>query len=170
MKEVDMEAVFGWAVMNLNTAIKETGAAITHDSLPAVTGKEQEIVQLLQNLLSNAVKYHGPEAPLIHLSAEEHEDEFRFVVSDNGIGIDAAYHQQIFGVFKRLHGKDVPGTGIGLALCKRIVEKHGGRIWVESEAGQGARFCFTFPTYGGLEMSARWQIATHPSQQSTPPT
>jgi PAS domain S-box-containing protein len=145
MKEVDMEAVFGWVVMNLNTAIKETGAAITHDSLPAVTGNEQEIVQLLQNLLSNAIKYHGPEAPQIHLSAEEHDDEIRFVVSDNGIGIDAAYHHQIFGVFKRLHGKDVPGTGIGLALCKRIVEKHGGRIWVESEAGRGARFCFTLP-------------------------
>jgi PAS domain S-box-containing protein len=142
-KEVDMEAVFGWAVMNLNNAIKETGAAITHDPLPHLPGNEQEIVQLMQNLLGNAIKYHGPEPPRIHLSAEEHDGEIRFTVSDNGIGIDPAYHQQIFGVFKRLHGKDVPGTGIGLALCKRIVEKHGGRIWVDSEVGKGARFCFT---------------------------
>jgi light-regulated signal transduction histidine kinase (bacteriophytochrome) len=142
-REVDMEAVFGWAVMNLNTAIKETGAGITHDPLPPVNGNEQEIVQLMQNLLSNAIKYHGPEPPRIHMSSEERGDEIRFEVIDNGIGIDPVYHQQIFGVFKRLHGKDVPGTGIGLALCKRIVEKHGGRIWVESEAGRGARFCFT---------------------------
>ena len=142
-REVDMEAVFGWAVMNLNTAIKETGAGITHDPLPPVNGNEQEIVQLMQNLLSNAIKYHGPEPPRIHMSSEERGDEIRFEVIDNGIGIDPVYHQQIFGVFKRLHGKDVPGTGIGLALCKRIVEKHGGRIWVESETGRGARFCFT---------------------------
>jgi PAS domain S-box-containing protein len=142
-REVDMEAAFGWAVMNLNNAIKETGAAITHDPLPVVQANEQEIVQLMQNLLGNAIKYHGPEPPRIHLSAEENTGEIRFAVSDNGIGIDPVYHQQIFGVFKRLHGKDVPGTGIGLALCKRIVEKHGGRIWVESETGRGARFCFT---------------------------
>jgi PAS domain S-box-containing protein len=142
-REVDMEAVFGWAVMNLNTAIEETGAGITHDPLPPVIGNEQEIVQLIQNLLSNAIKYHGPEPPRIHMSSEDRGDEIRFEVVDNGIGIDPVYHQQIFGVFKRLHGKDVPGTGIGLALCKRIVEKHGGRIWVESEAGRGARFCFT---------------------------
>jgi PAS domain S-box-containing protein len=142
-REVDMEAVFGWAVMNLNNAIKETGAVITHDPLPPVPGNEQEIVQLVQNLLANAIKYHGPEPPRIHLSSEEYGGEIRFEVSDNGIGIEAVYHQQIFGVFKRLHGKDVPGTGIGLALCKRIVEKHGGRIWVESEVGKGARFSFT---------------------------
>ncbi len=143
--EVDMETVYAWCVMNLNTAIQESGAVITHDPLPPIAGNQQEILQLLQNLLSNAVKYRGPEPPRIHVGAEEREAEVRFCVRDNGIGIEPAYHQRIFGVFKRLHGKDVPGTGIGLALCQRIVEKHGGRIWVESQAGQGATFYFTLP-------------------------
>ena len=143
--EVDMEAVFAWAVMNLNKAIKESGAEITHDTLPPVTANQQEMVQLMQNLLANAVKYRGPEAPRVHVSAETSGDEVRFSVRDNGIGIDVAYHEQIFGVFKRLHGKEVPGTGIGLALAKRIVEKHGGRIWLDSAPGHGATFYFTLP-------------------------
>ena len=143
--EVDMETVFAWAVMNLNKSIKETGAEITHETLPSVTGNQQEMVLLMQNLLGNALKYHGSDAPRIHVSAEPLGDEIRFSIRDNGIGIDAAYHEQIFGVFKRLHGKDVPGTGIGLALAKRIVEKHGGRIWVESVVGDGATFYFTLP-------------------------
>jgi PAS domain S-box-containing protein len=143
--EVDMEAVFAWVVMNLNRAIKESGARITHDPLPPVLANQQEMVQLVQNLASNAIKYRGPDPPLIHVGVEEAAGEVRFSVRDNGIGIDPSYHEQIFGVFKRLHGKEVPGTGIGLALSKRIVEKHGGRIWVESEAGKGATFCFTLP-------------------------
>jgi len=140
-----MEAVFAWVVMNLNRAIKESGAEVTHDPLPAIAGNQQEMVQLMQNLASNAIKYRGPDAPRVHVSAEEAGVEIRFAVRDNGIGIEPAYHDQIFGVFKRLHGKEVPGTGIGLALSKRIVEKHGGRIWVESEAGNGATFYFTLP-------------------------
>jgi PAS domain S-box-containing protein len=144
-EEVDMEAVLAWVVMNLNRAIKESGAEITHDPLPPIVGNQQEMVQLLQNLASNAIKYRSPDAPRIHVSADELPSEVRFSVRDNGIGIEAAYHEQIFGVFKRLHGKEVPGTGIGLALSKRIVEKHGGRIWVESEPGRGATFYFTVP-------------------------
>lgn len=143
--EVDMEAVFSWAVMNLNKAIKESAAEITHDPLPPVVGNQQEMVQLMQNLLSNAIKYRGANAPRIHVSAVEDAQGMCFSVRDNGIGIEPSYHEQIFGIFKRLHGKDVPGTGIGLALAKRIVEKHAGRIWVESEAGKGATFSFTLP-------------------------
>jgi PAS domain S-box-containing protein len=143
LSELDMDAVFAWAIMNLNKAIHESGAQITCDALPHVLGNQQEIIQLAQNLLGNAIKYHGPEPPRIHVWAEADGDEVRFAVADNGIGIAPAYHDQIFGVFKRLHGKDVPGTGVGLALCKRIVEKHGGRIWVESEEGRGATFWFT---------------------------
>ncbi len=145
MAEVDMETVFAWCVMNLNSAMKESGASITHDPLPPASGNQQEILQLVQNLLSNAVKYRGTEPPRIHVSAEERETEICFSVRDNGIGIEPAYHGRIFGIFKRLHGKEVPGTGIGLALCQRIVEKHGGRIWVESQAGEGATFYFTLP-------------------------
>ena len=143
LAEVDMELVFAWAIMNLNKAIQESGAVITHDPLPVVLGNQQEIIQLAQNLLGNAIKYHGSDPPAIHVSSEEFDQEVLFSVRDNGIGIDAAYHDLIFGVFKRLHGKNVPGTGIGLALAKRIVEKHGGRIWVESEEGKGATFRFT---------------------------
>ncbi len=143
LARVDVDAVVAWALMNLSSAIKESEAVITHDELPVVTGNEQEIVQLFQNVLSNAIKYRGPEKPVIHIGAGRRDGQHLFWVSDNGLGIDPAYHNHIFGVFKRLHGKDVPGTGIGLALCKRIVEKHGGRIWVESEPGKGATFFFT---------------------------
>jgi light-regulated signal transduction histidine kinase (bacteriophytochrome) len=129
--------------MNLNKAIQESGATITHDALPVVVANQQEMIQLAQNLLSNAIKYRSDASPRVHVSAEPHDGEVLFSVRDNGIGIAPQYHEQIFGVFKRLHGKSVPGTGIGLALVKRIVEKHGGRIWVESEEGKGATFRFT---------------------------
>ncbi|HLJ46965.1 MAG TPA: PAS domain S-box protein [Bryobacteraceae bacterium] len=140
---VDVDAVVAWALMNLSSAIKESEAVITHDPLPLVTGNEQEIVQLFQNVLSNAIKYRSGEKPAIHIGSDRRDGQHLFWVRDNGVGIDPAYHTHVFGVFKRLHGKDVPGTGIGLALCKRIVEKHGGRIWVESEPGKGATFFFT---------------------------
>ena len=141
--DVDMELVFAWTVMNLNQSIQESGALVSHDPLPSIRGNQQEIIQLMQNLLGNAIKYRGKEPPRIYVSAEERENEILFAVRDNGIGIAPEYHEQIFGVFKRLHGKSMPGTGIGLAIAKRIVEKHGGRIWVESREGTGATFCFT---------------------------
>jgi len=141
--DVDMELVFAWTIMNLNQAIQESGAVVSHDPLPPIRGHQQEIIQLLQNLLGNAIKYRGKEPPRIYVSAEERDDEVLFSVRDNGIGIAPEYHEQIFGVFKRLHGKSMPGTGIGLAIAKRIVEKHGGRIWVDSNEGKGSTFCFT---------------------------
>jgi signal transduction histidine kinase len=100
---------------------------------------------VFQNLISNAIKYRGPAAPCIRIDAKASGTEWIFTVEDNGIGLDMKYAERIFGVFKRLHGPEIPGTGIGLALCKRIVENHGGRIWVESEPGRGAKFRFTLP-------------------------
>jgi len=113
--------------------------------LPTVRGDQVQLAQLFQNLISNAIKYRGSESPRIQISVELGDGEWLLAVHDNGQGIDPAYHDRIFGVFKRLHGSEYPGTGIGLAICKRIVEKHGGRVWVESEAGQGATFRFSIP-------------------------
>ena len=108
---------------------------------------QTQLVQLLQNLISNALKYRREEPPQIHLSARSVADDWQISVRDNGIGIDSRYFDHIFTVFRRLHGPEYPGTGIGLATCKRIVERHGGRIWVESEAGRGSTFIFTVPKH-----------------------
>lgn len=144
-----MEGALQWARMNLQTMIDETQATLTHDPMPTIRADQVQIVQLLQNLIGNAVKYRGDQPPTIHVSVKKKGDEWVFGVKDNGIGIAAQYHDQIFGVFKRLHGKDVPGTGIGLAICYRIVQRHGGRIWVESVPGDGATFYFTLPAGDG---------------------
>ena len=106
---------------------------------------QQQLVQLLQNLIANGMKYSGGRRPYIRVGAEPVKEGWLFRVEDNGIGIAAEYKERIFGIFKRLHGRDVPGTGIGLALCKRIVERHQGRIWVESQPGAGSSFCFLLP-------------------------
>ncbi len=149
---IDFNAVCDMAMKNLQAAIAESGAVLSWDHLPVVRGREQHFVQLLQNLIANAIKYRGESAPNIHVSAERLNDEWRFAVADNGMGIAPEYHQKIFGVFKRLHGKSIPGTGIGLAICQRVVERYGGRIWVESEPGRGATFYFTLPmNSGGME-------------------
>ena len=140
---VELEGTLHWALMNLQKSVQESGAIISHDDLPVVLGDQVQLVQLLQNLISNAIKYHGAEKPRIHISAEKPGAEWTISVRDNGIGIAPEYHERIFGVFKRLHGRDYPGTGIGLAICKAVVEKRGGRIWVESEVGRGATFRFT---------------------------
>jgi signal transduction histidine kinase len=103
------------------------------------------LIQLFQNLISNSIKYKGKEHPRIHVSAERDAGGWLFAVRDNGIGIDPEDTDRVFGMFKRLHGNEIPGTGIGLALCKKVVERQGGRIWVESEPGQGATFKFTIP-------------------------
>ncbi len=132
-------------LLNLDTSIRETGTKITYDPLPCVLSDFLQLSQVFQNLIGNSIKYRSKENPRIHVSAEEQEDEWLFSVQDNGIGIDPQYHEQIFGIFKRLHGREYPGTGIGLALCKRIIERQGGRIWVESQAGQGSTFKFTIP-------------------------
>jgi light-regulated signal transduction histidine kinase (bacteriophytochrome) len=112
------------------------------------------LTQLFQNLISNAIKYRSKAAPRIHISAARESEGWVFVVADNGIGIEEQFTCRIFGMFKRLHGKEIPGTGIGLALCKKIVERQGGRIWVESEPGHGASFKFTVP-YRDPEFAAR---------------
>jgi signal transduction histidine kinase len=111
-----------------------------------VRGDRVQLAQLFQNLIGNAIKYRGVDPPDIRVSAVQNAGEWVLSVCDNGLGIDPAYHERIFGVFKRLHGSEYPGTGIGLALCKRIVEKHGGRIWVESEKGKGSTFHFSIAT------------------------
>ncbi|MGA1823211.1 MAG: ATP-binding protein [bacterium] len=134
------------AVSNLQAAIKETHAIITHDALPKVIADNSQLVQLFQNLLSNAIKFRGEKPPCIHISAEKKISEYIFSVQDNGIGINTKYAGRIFAVFQRLHSRsEYPGTGIGLAICKKIVERHGGTIWVESESGKGSIFNFTIP-------------------------
>jgi len=134
------------AIANLQTAIEENGAAVAQDPLPVVMADDSQMLQLFQNLVANAVKFHGAEPPRVHVSARRQAKDWLFAVRDNGIGIDSAHQQRIFTIFQRLHGKaEYPGTGIGLAICKKIVERHGGRIWVESQPGQGATFLFTIP-------------------------
>ncbi len=144
-RPANCEAVLDWALLNLQVAIQEGGAEITHGPLPVLAIDPVQIGQLFQNLIGNAIKYRSKRPLRIHVSAERQGDDWLFRVEDNGIGIDPAYKERIFGVFKRLHGKEYPGTGIGLAICKTIVEGHGGRIWVESELGKGAAFYFTLP-------------------------
>jgi PAS domain S-box-containing protein len=144
-KPVDSHVALGHALANLAAAIEEQQAMVSNDDLPVVSADETQLVQVFQNLIANALKFRGGEAPRVHVSAERREGEWIFSVRDNGIGIAHEFHPRLFQIFQRLHGKDVPGTGIGLALCKRIVERHGGVIWVESEEGQGATFRFTLP-------------------------
>jgi PAS domain S-box-containing protein len=144
---IDSGMVLQWALMNLQAAIQETGAVISHDPLPELAADQPQMVQLFQNLIGNALKYRGNDSPRIHITADKTEDGWLFAISDNGVGVPAEYREAIFGVFKRLHGSDVPGTGLGLALCKRIVENHRGRIWVESQPGKGSTFRFTIPAF-----------------------
>ena len=128
------------------TIIEDSGASVTRGDLPCVVADPSQLGQVFQNLIVNAIKYHGDEPPRVHIAAERQESAWLLTVRDNGIGIDPQYHQRIFVIFQRLHSRaDYPGTGIGLAICRKVVERHGGRIWVESELGRGAAFCFTLP-------------------------
>lgn len=144
-READCEGVLNWVLMNLNASVQESGAKITHDPLPRVRVDESHAVQVLQNLIGNAIKYRSEAPPQIHIGAEPCGEFWELSVRDNGIGIEPEYQHQIFGIFKRLHGKDVPGTGIGLAICKKVVERYGGKISVESKPGEGSVFRFTLP-------------------------
>jgi len=144
--KMDVGVVLGFALTNLEVAIEEAHAKVSHSNLPTVKADEVQLLQLFQNLIENAIKFRSDKPPAIHVSAERGDGEWVFSVKDNGIGIDPQYRDRLFVIFQRLHSAaKYPGTGIGLALCKRIVERHSGRIWVESELGKGSTFRFTIP-------------------------
>ena len=142
---VDCKIVMQKVLLNLQAAVEQNGANVAWESLPMVQAHEVRLVQLFQNIIGNAIKYRSQEQPTVRVTAERREADWLFAIEDNGIGIEPEYAHQIFGIFKRLHGQSYPGTGIGLAICQRIVERYGGRIWVDSKPGQGARFFFTLP-------------------------
>jgi light-regulated signal transduction histidine kinase (bacteriophytochrome) len=145
-KRTDCERVLRQTLLNLRATIQETGAIITHDPLPTVTVDATQLVLLLQNLIGNALKFQGHNSPLVHVSAVKLGNEWQFSVRDNGIGIPAKYLQRIFMIFQRLHNKSkYPGSGMGLALVKRIAERHGGRVWADSKPNKGTTFYFTIP-------------------------
>jgi signal transduction histidine kinase len=143
---IECTGVLKQALGNLNTVIQDSGAAVTSDTLPAVIGDRHQLAQLFQNLIGNAIKFRNHAAPRVHISARREHGEWIFMVRDNGIGFDPQFADRIFVIFQRLHSKErYVGTGIGLAICKKIVERHNGRIWAESTAGEGATFYFTIP-------------------------
>jgi PAS domain S-box-containing protein len=152
LSTVKISEVVNWAVNNLYLSIEASQVRISCDEaqLPMVRGNKVALAQLFQNLLDNAIKYRGPDSPVVEISAQRADGNWLFRVRDNGIGIHPAYHKRIFTLFQRLHtSEEVPGTGVGLALCQRIVQAHGGRIWVESEEGKGATFVFNLPAGEG---------------------
>lgn len=147
---VDCNTVLESAIANLKVAIEESDAVITFDTLPEVMGDATQLTQLFQNLIGNAIKFRRQVPPVVHIGVVRDANQWQFEVRDNGIGMQPQYTERIFAFFQRLHPKDkYPGTGIGLAICKKIVERHCGRIWVESEAGFGATFYFTIPHPAG---------------------
>lgn len=143
--EASGEDALQQALLHLRGSIEESSALVTHDPLPAVMADEMQLIQLFQNLVGNAIKYRRPCAPRVHVSAARAaEGRWSFAVTDNGLGIDPVYFDRIFGMFQRLQGRaEYAGTGIGLAICKKIVERHGGSISVESQPGLGSTFRFT---------------------------
>ncbi len=142
----DAEAILQRVLAALRPAMDDAGATVTHDPLPTVTADGVQLGQLFQNLVANAIKFRGGQAPHVHVGARRGADEWVFSVRDNGIGIAREYQERIFVIFQRLHSRaEYPGTGIGLSICKKIVERHGGRIWLESEPGAGTTFFFTLP-------------------------
>jgi PAS domain S-box-containing protein len=143
---VDCEMLLDQVLANLKIAIAEQQAVIHHEPLPKLMADNTQLMTVFQNLIGNAIKFHGDIAPIVHITAEQNGNEWLFSVRDNGIGIDPKYMDRLFIIFKRLHTKaEYPGTGIGLAICKKVIERHSGRIWIESEAGKGATFFFTLP-------------------------
>jgi len=154
LKEVNPEDTLDTVLQNLKITIGDVGATITHDQLPLIEFDPIRLTQLFQNLLANAIKYRGERTPAVHVSARTDGAETIFSIADNGIGIDPKYSEQIFGIFKRLHGREYEGTGIGLAMCKKIVERQGGRIWVESKPGEGSTFSFSIPNHRGARAAS----------------
>ena len=147
---VNCEHIVEQAMANLKIAIEECGASVSYDVLPTIMGDEEQLVRLFQNLIGNAIKFRREEAPQVHISAKRMNYIVTFSVKDNGIGIDPQHSQSIFEIFRRLHTiEEYPGTGMGLAICKKIVERHGGHISVQSQPGQGSTFYFSANTAGG---------------------
>ena len=145
-RPTDCEPVLERSLANLQLMLQERNAIVTHDPLPTVAADEKLLVQVLQNLIGNAVKFNRAETPRVHIHSERQGEEWIFAVRDNGIGIDPQFKERIFVLFKRLHSQsDYPGTGIGLAICKKAIERLGGQLWVDSELGKGATFYFTIP-------------------------
>lgn len=152
MEESAIADVVQQALANLEIAVRESDAEIVYSDLPRVIGDSSQLGQLFQNIIGNALKFKTERRPRVDIEAERTDDHWTFCVRDNGIGFDQRYADRIFGVFKRLHrNTDIPGTGIGLAICQRIIDRHGGRIWAESETGNGARFFFTLPAVPDME-------------------
>jgi len=147
LRETSSEAALEQALLNLEGAIQESGVVVTHDPLPTVIADGAQLVQLFQNVVGNAIKYRSAELPRVHVSAKKNGgNEWIFSMRDNGLGIDPKYFEKIFVMFQRLHGREeFSGTGIGLTVCKKIAERHGGRMWVESEPGKGSTFYFALP-------------------------
>jgi light-regulated signal transduction histidine kinase (bacteriophytochrome) len=146
---VDLNEVLESVKTNLDASIRDTGAVITSTTLPMIRGDRVPLSHLMQNLLSNALKYRSAAQPRIDITAEPDGGFWRVAVRDNGIGIPKTFQDQIFGLFKRLHDRnEYPGTGIGLAICQKVIDRYGGRIWVESEEGQGSTFFFTVQNLG----------------------
>jgi light-regulated signal transduction histidine kinase (bacteriophytochrome) len=129
----------------LKIAIEESGAVVTHDPMPVVQGDPTQLVQVFQNLVGNAIKFRGKEPPRVDVSVRRNGGDWQLAIRDNGIGVDGQYAERIFIIFQRLHGREYPGTGIGLPISRKIVERLGGRMWVESAPGIGSTFYFTLP-------------------------
>jgi len=145
-EEFDVQFALNKALSNLALKIEDSGAVITYDAMPRIKADPMQIAQLFQNLIGNAIKFQNGKVPEVHIGVERQKDEWQFAIRDNGIGISPEYQERIFVIFQRLHRKDeYPGTGIGLAICKKVVERHGGRIWLESKLGEGTTFYFTLP-------------------------
>ena len=146
-EEIDCGNICDEALMNLQLAVKKSNAQVVRDALPRIKCNKVQLLHLFQNLIGNAIKYsRKEEAPRIEISAQAKDQAWIFSVKDNGIGIEEEYYDRIFEVFRRLHGRnEYPGTGIGLAICKKIVERNGGKIWVNSAVGQGSTFYFSIP-------------------------
>jgi len=142
----DCELILNQVLSILKLIIEENKVTVSHDPLPKLMVDSTQLIQVFQNLILNGIRFHGEETPKIHITAEKKASEWVFSVQDNGIGIDPQYSEKIFEIFKRFHTRDeYSGTGIGLSICKRIVERHGGHIWVESKLGKGSTFYFTLP-------------------------
>jgi len=146
LSPMNLDGVLDTALRNLHTLIMSTEAKVTRDALPTVAVDGTQIMQIFQNLIGNAIKFRSERPPEIHVGAQKQTGRWVFSVRDNGIGIEPQYFERIFQIFQRLHSRrHYPGTGIGLAICKKMVERHGGEIWVESEPGKGSTFFFTLP-------------------------